>query len=45
LEEIALRLGLINPMNPSIQKKSEIKSDYGKYLKRILDEGISIEPS
>jgi glucose-1-phosphate thymidylyltransferase len=45
LEEIALRLGLINPMNPSIQRKSEIQSDYGKYLKRILDEGISIEPS
>jgi len=45
LEEIALRLGLVHPRNPSIQRKSLIQSDYGKYLKRILDEGLSIEPS
>lgn len=45
LEEIALRLGLIHPNNPSIQRKSEIRSDYGIYLKRILDEGLSIEPA
>ena len=45
LEEIALRLGLINSSNYSIQKKSEINSDYGRYVKRILNEGLSVEPS
>ena len=45
LEEIALRLGLINPENLTIQRKSEIQSDYGKYLKRILNEGLTVEPN
>ncbi len=45
LEEIALRLGLVNPGNLSIQRKSEIQSDYGKYLKRILNEGLTVEPT
>lgn len=45
LEEIALRLGLIASDNCIIREKSEIQSDYGRYLKRILNEGLSIEPS
>jgi len=45
LEEIALRLGLVSPEHPSIQKKSQIQSDYGRYLKRILHDGLSIEPT
>lgn len=44
LEEIALRLQLISLDSPSIQKKSQIQSDYGRYLKRIINEGLSIEP-
>lgn len=45
LEEIALRLGLIFPESLSVKETSEINSDYGRYLKRILEEGLSIEPN
>jgi glucose-1-phosphate thymidylyltransferase len=44
LEEIALRLGLLDPSNPAVIEKSKVSSDYGRYIKRILSEGLPIEP-